>query len=92
MEGLQITVCKFKEAVLMVREEKEENSVKLYFENPVTGKWHSEIEKVFKGWIEEQSEEEIEEWNTLKKFIENDGNLSDKINSGIEFIDYEEFN
>lgn len=92
MEGLQITVCKFKEAVLMVREEREEENVRIYFENPVTGKWHSEIEKAFKGWIEEQSEDEIEEWNILKKFIENDENLSDKINSGIEFIDYEEFN
>ncbi len=91
MEGLKITIFKFRNAVLMVREEQEENNA-IYFENPATGKWHKNIEKSFEGWIEEQDDLEIEEWNMLKKFIEEDVTIKEKIASGEELIDYEELN
>ena len=63
MDEINITVCKFKEAVLMIRAEHEDDNVNLYFENPVNGKWYKDIEKAFDGWIEEQDEAEIEIWN-----------------------------
>lgn len=86
MDEMNISVCKYKDAVLIIKSEKEESC--LYYENPVTGKWYKEIEDAFKGWIEEQDESERDEWNMLKKFIREDKKLYSKIEDKIELIEY----
>lgn len=82
------SLCKKENNLINVKLEIDEfGNENIYFQHPLTGQWHENIEQIFFGWSE-KSEKENLQWMELAEAIKKDDMLAQKIYDDIEIIEY----
>jgi hypothetical protein len=68
-------VAKYKDVQLELKFDESEN---VYYRNPTSGQWNETIDQAYAGWSE-QDEDLNQQWDELKKCVQDDDNLGAKI-------------